>query len=272
VPTRILHVSDLHLGAHRGSGDASVRQALETLVERVSPELLVATGDLTHRGARAQYDSAAELLGSTGLPLLVVPGNHDAPHAFPRRFTHPWDEFEHHWTTTEPVCALPGVHAVGLNSVRLWRHQSGGLGEQQLAQARHRMQAAEPGALRLVAFHHHLVGAPWRTRKRPLIRRRHVLASLAESGAELIVGGHVHQAAISERSEFDRAGDGRAGPVISIVPGIGQPRPNRPREARGAAVYSCDERSITIETYTWRPDGWSRTAERVFPRSPRELV
>jgi hypothetical protein len=60
--------------------------------------------------------------------------------------------------------------------------------------------------------------------------------------------------------------------VISIVPGIGQPRPNRPREARGAAVYSCDERSITIETYTWRPDGWSRTAERTFPRSPRELV
>ena len=47
-----------------------------------------------------------------------------------------------------------------------------------------------------------LVGAPWRTRKKPVARRSHVLARLVDYGAELIVAGHVHQGAVCERREL----------------------------------------------------------------------
>ena len=74
--------------------------ALKALVERVEPTLVIASGDLTHRGRRSQHDEAAAFLRRLGTPLLVVPGNHDIPLTLPSRFTHPWREFERHWETT----------------------------------------------------------------------------------------------------------------------------------------------------------------------------
>ena len=103
----------------------------------------------------------------------------------------------------------------------------------QLERATSELRAAAPGALRVVVLHHQLIGAPWRTRKKPVARRNHVLAMLVDSGAELIVGGHIHQAAVCERHEFEViTGDAR-GVVVSIAPGLGQPRPQRRGEARG---------------------------------------
>ena len=68
-----------------------------------------------------------------------------------------------------------------------------------------------------------------------------MLATLVDSGAELILAGHIHQAAVSERREFEVThGDVRA-VVVSIAPGLGQPRPNRRGEARGLHVYEIDE-------------------------------
>jgi 3',5'-cyclic AMP phosphodiesterase CpdA len=98
-----------------------------------------------------------------------------------------------------------------------------------------------PGdAFKIVAFHHHLVGAPWRSRKKPVSDRNRVLATLVDSGAELILAGHIHQAAVSERREFEVThGDVRA-VVVSIAPGLGQPRPNRRGEARGLHVYDIE--------------------------------
>ena len=66
--------------------------------------------------------------------------------------------------------------SVGLNSVRPWRHQSGGVARRQLERARERLRERPAGALRVVVLHHQLIGAPWRTRKRPVARRNHVLA------------------------------------------------------------------------------------------------
>ena len=79
--------------------------------------------------------------------MLAVPGNHDVPHTFPARFTRPWDEFERRWQTTEPTHETDTMVAIGLNSVRPWRHQSGGLSSGQLAGAESRLRAAPPSKL-----------------------------------------------------------------------------------------------------------------------------
>ena len=113
--TRLLHVSDLHFG---GRDAPAIERALEALIERTSPELVVATGDLTHRGRPEQHAAAAAFLRSLGPPVLAIPGNHDIPYTFPGRFTRTFTEFERQWETTEPVYRSPTLHVVGLNSVR----------------------------------------------------------------------------------------------------------------------------------------------------------
>src|SRR5204863_532821 len=82
---------------------------------------------------------------------------------------------------------------IGLNSVRAWRHQSGGVRSGQLQRAAELLAGAPGGALRVVVLHHHLIGAPWRSRKKPVAGRSHVLAALVDAGAELILAGHIHQ-------------------------------------------------------------------------------
>jgi 3',5'-cyclic AMP phosphodiesterase CpdA len=267
---RILHVSDLHVGTRE---EPEVERALAVLIERAAPELIVASGDLTHRGRRDQHDRAAAFLRGFGLPLLAIPGNHDIPYTFPARFTRTFAEFERLWETTEPVYRSDRLLVVGLNSVRAWRQQSGRLRSSQLERAARELAAAPDGTFRIVTLHHHLIGAPWRSRKKPVARRNHVLAALVEAGAELILAGHIHQGAVSERREFEiSTPGGERGVTVSIAPGLGQPRPRRRGEARGLHVYDCGESALRIETYIWRDGDWGLTAVRRFARGREPLA
>jgi 3',5'-cyclic AMP phosphodiesterase CpdA len=263
VNARLLHVSDLHVGTHGAPEDDA---ALARLVDRLEPQLIVASGDLAHRGRREELERAARLLRSLGPPVLAVPGNHDLPY-LPSRFTSPWAEFERVWETTEPTASAPGLHVVGLNSARPFRHQGGALSRAQLDRAAEHLAAAEPGALRVVVLHHHLIGAPWRTaRKRPVSRRNHVLRTLVEAGADLVLAGHIHQAAASERHEFEVVGDEARTAVVAIAPGLGQPRPRRVGEARGLHLHEADADAIVVRTFRWSRGDWTLGAERRFLR------
>jgi 3',5'-cyclic AMP phosphodiesterase CpdA len=268
LPVRLLHISDLHAGSVE---ETAVERSLEPLVERVRPELVVASGDLAHRGRRREHERAAAFLRGLGRPLLVIPGNHDIPYTFPARFTRPWAEFERQWETVEPVFRADDLVVVGLNSVRPWRHQSGGIRSGQIARAKELLADAPHGALRVVALHHHLIGAPWRSRKKPVARRSEVLAGLVDAGAELILAGHIHQAAVSERHEFEVERNGLRGVTVSVAPGLGQPRPNRRGEARGLHVYEASADTLLVQTYVWRDDDWGLTAVRRFPRGRSPL-
>ena len=260
---RLLHVSDLHVGAEE---EPDAERALVRLVERLEPQLVVASGDLAHRGRGPQLERAAELLRSLGPPVLAVPGNHDLPHG-PARFVRPWTEFERVWETTEPTASLPVLHVVGLNSARPFRHQGGALSRAQLERASERLAEAEAGALRVAVLHHHLIGAPWRAaRKRPVSRRNRVLSTLVAAGAELILAGHIHQAAVSERREFEVVGDEARTAVVAIAPGLGQPRPRRLGEARGLHLHEADGDAIVVRTFLWSRGNWALTAERSFAR------
>jgi 3',5'-cyclic AMP phosphodiesterase CpdA len=266
--TRVLHLSDLHYGA--GDDDA-IERGTPVLIDRFEPELVIASGDLSHRGRQDQLARASIFLRSLGPPVLAIPGNHDIPYTFPARFTHAFREFERQWETTEPTFASPTLHVIGLNSVRPWRHQSGGIRDIQIARAQERLRAAQESAFRVAVLHHHLIGAPWRSRKRPVARRNHVLVELVRAGADLILAGHIHQAAVSERREFEISTGGERGVVVSIAPGLGQPRPKRQGEARGVHVYEIDDARLRVRTFTWRGADWGLTAERQFPRGREPL-
>jgi 3',5'-cyclic AMP phosphodiesterase CpdA len=263
VNARLLHVSDLHVGTHE---DGEIERALGRLVERLEPEIVVASGDLAHRGRRSQLERAATLLRSLGPPVLAVPGNHDLPYT-PTRLVRPWAEFERVWETTEPTASSPALHVVGLNSARPFRQQGGALSRAQLERAAERLAAAEAGALRVAVLHHHLIGAPWRAaRKRPVSHRNRVLRTLVDAGADLILAGHIHQAAVSERHDFEVVGDEARTAVVAIAPGLGQPRPHRLGEARGLHLHEADADAIVVRTFRWSRGDWTLGAERRFLR------
>jgi len=268
VLTRVLHLSDLHFGA---GDDEAIERGAPVLIDRFEPELVIASGDLSHRGREDQLANAGRFLGSLGRPVLAIPGNHDIPFSFPARFTRSFAAFERQWDTTEPTYSSPTLHVIGLNSVRPWRHQSGGIRSLQLARAEERLGDAQPGAFQIVVLHHHLVGAPWRSRKKPVARRNHVLAGLVAAGADLILAGHIHQAAVSERREFEISRGDETSVVVSIAPGLGQPRPKRQGEARGVHVYEIEEECLRVRTFVWRDTDWGLTAMREFPRGREPL-
>jgi 3',5'-cyclic AMP phosphodiesterase CpdA len=176
------------------------------------------------------------------------------------------------WPETEPVYRSERIVVCGLNSVRPWKQQGGALRPSQLEHVAKTLAEAPEGSLRMVALHHHLLGAPWRTAKRTIANRSSVLGALVDAGAELIVSGHVHQSAISERREFEVAEGEVRGTTVVTAPGLGQPRPKRRGEARGLHFFEADEASLTAFTYSWTGSDWCRIAERRFPRGIRSLA
>src|SRR5262249_56449379 len=108
----------------------------------VGPEVGTGRGDLSHRGRQDRLARAAPFLRGLGPPVLAIPGNHDIPYTFPARFTRAFREFERQWETTEPTFSSATLHVIGLNSVRPWRHQSGGIRDAQIKRAQERLRAA----------------------------------------------------------------------------------------------------------------------------------
>jgi 3',5'-cyclic AMP phosphodiesterase CpdA len=274
---RVLQVSDLHTGTLE---EPEVEDDLRRLVAKADPELVVASGDLTHRNKPEQHARAAHFLRSLDRPLLVIPGNHDIPLWPPRRFTATFDAFLREWPETEPVYRSERIVACGLNSVRPWKQQGGALRGDQIARVAEIFASAPPGALRIAALHHHLMGAPWRTAKRTIANRSTVLGGLVDAGAELIVSGHVHQSTVGERREFEvlTSSSRPHATTVATAPGLGQPRPKRRGEARGLHLYEAEERSLRLATYAWAPGvgtgggRWIQIADRRFPRGPKPLA
>jgi 3',5'-cyclic AMP phosphodiesterase CpdA len=229
---------------------------------------VIATGDLAHRGRAEQLEEAHALLAGLGPPFLAVPGNHDIPYSFPARFTQPWRRFEAVFGSVDPVYRSERLVVCGLDSVRPWRQQGGKLSSSRLAGVRAVLESASPEALRVVALHHHLAGSPWRaSRKLPLRHRDRVLSAFAAAGAELVVGGHIHQASAAEMHEFSVLdGEPRRSVVLATAPGLGRPRPHRSGEAQGALVYEWDAEHLAVLTYVWEQGRFAAAARREFPR------
>lgn len=92
---KIAHISDLHFGAN----DAAVVEGLVADIQRLSPDLVAVSGDLTQRASSAEFRAARAFLRRLPRPVLVTPGNHDVPlwDVF-RRFASPLARFQKYVT------------------------------------------------------------------------------------------------------------------------------------------------------------------------------
>jgi 3',5'-cyclic AMP phosphodiesterase CpdA len=267
---RALHLSDLHRGANESP---ETDGALAELVAELEPVVVIVTGDLANRGRADELRRARALLDALGAPWLAVPGNHDLPYTLPARVTAPGHVFEREIGPREPLFSSPDIVVQGLNSTRPWRHQGGRLPAGAVERAAAAFAAAPRGALRVVALHHHLAGSPWRAlRKVPLKHRDAVLDGLSAAGADVVLGGHIHQSTTVRLTDIQAAEGGPGeGLLLATAPGFGRPRPHRKGEAHGVHVLEWDAEHVTTITLSWvvspvEGGRFSEAGRRAFPR------
>ena len=189
--TVLLHVSDLHFGTEV----PAIVEALGRLHADIEPDLVVATGDLTQRATRRQFDQArAFLVSLSPRALLVLAGNHDVPlYNLALRALDPFRRWrEAFGPDMEPVHDGPGLLVIGVNTVRPRRHKDGSVSPLQIARVCRRLGAARPDQLRIIATHQ--PAAVIRPRDEPdrLAHADEALRAWIAAGADLVLGGHIH--------------------------------------------------------------------------------
>ena len=91
----IAHITDIHVRAwgQQSHGYLPAHLVLLKTIEHLNamrprPDLVVITGDLTHSGREAEYETLRTLLNRLEVPLAVIPGNHDSREMFLRTMAH----------------------------------------------------------------------------------------------------------------------------------------------------------------------------------------
>ena len=111
---RLIHTADLHFGEHH----AGLAARLADAVERLRPQLVVVSGDLTRRARSHEFRAARRFLDGLAAPTLVVPGNHDIPLLSLRRAYAPYRKYRRHLHgDLEPEMAFDNARVRGLNHV-----------------------------------------------------------------------------------------------------------------------------------------------------------
>lgn len=238
---RLAHLSDPHLppppGALGASDFASKRllsaiawrrkgrehqpwvlDALTADIATYAPDHIALTGDLTNFSTQAEFDAARAWLKTLGRAsdITLSPGNHDALVArnAPDSFA-PWRE----WLEDPGAPAFPAVRRRGpVALVNLcsatptapWL-ATGRLGAEQLARLETILgQLRQEGLVRVITIHH--PPAPGIVSKRKSLEDAPALRALLRAqGAELILHGHAHEAAVSTLP-----GPGGAIPVLGV--------------------------------------------------------
>lgn len=217
-------------------------------------ERLVVTGDLTNLALESEFEHVRLQLRAAGLPVTVIPGNHDAytrGSARSRRFEHYLAEFmagEREPGSDYPfVQRLGDVALVGLSSAipSMPLYAVGRVGDDQLARlARVLADLGAEGVARVVLIHHPVV--------RGVAKPRHDLLDLdafgrviAEHGAELILHGHEHR-----RLEGQLPGPGGL-PVPVHGVGSGTYLSQKPGRHGAYSLYTVRPGCVTRVYHRW---------------------
>jgi len=92
APFQLVQLSDPHLGAEWGGGDPAAALAAAVaavLALRPRPDAVLVSGDLADHAADAEYEQVRAMLAPLGVPVHVLPGNHDDRAALRRHFGAP---------------------------------------------------------------------------------------------------------------------------------------------------------------------------------------
>jgi 3',5'-cyclic AMP phosphodiesterase CpdA len=219
---RLIHLSDLHFGAH----DPPLVEAVEQRAHDIKPDLVVISGDFTQRARTEQFQEACEFLErlrDAGHEVLAVPGNHDVPlYDVLRRFLSPLTRYTRFVDDTLcPLHEIPGATVLGINTARSLTFSDGRISHEQMDFIRDTFERADPKSMRILVTHHPLFALPvGENVARAVGRSELALDAIGDAGVDMLLAGHNHQASIhSARDLVTRAGGAlviQAGTATSV--------------------------------------------------------
>jgi len=206
---RLVHLSDLHFGAH----DDRIVAAVEERIAELKPDLIVISGDFTQRARTDQFKEACrflERLRDSGNEVLGVPGNHDVPlYDVLRRFLSPLTRYRRFIDETLcPFVELPGMAVLGINTARSLTFKDGRVSESQVEFIRETFARTDPEVMRVLVTHHPLFAIPvGEGVERAVGRQELALDAIEDAGVDIVLAGHAHHASSHHASDLmTRAG------------------------------------------------------------------
>ncbi len=210
---KIIHLSDLHFGAH----DPTIVTAVEQRLDHEQAELVVISGDFTQRAHTDQFKQAAEFIErvrAAGHEVLAVPGNHDVPlYDVLRRFLSPLTRYKKFIDDTLcPFLQIDGAAVLGINTARSLTFKNGHVSHEQMDYIREVFDETDVHQPRILVTHHPLFALPIGDGPElgHLIEDQDdALTAIAEAGVDLLLAGHNHRASVNDASALAK-GAGRA--------------------------------------------------------------
>jgi 3',5'-cyclic AMP phosphodiesterase CpdA len=190
----MFQITDTHWG-YKGPANPKPEAAFERAVTEIArwptrPELVVHTGDVTHRTTdagerKARLEAAKVLLAKLGTELLVIPGEHDAD-------ADRGAAFQAVFGVTHQARELRGVHLIALDNVS---DPKGAIGDEQLAWLEAEVGKVPQDKPLLVFTHRPLfaLAQPWDWFTQDGDK---ALAILDRHPGTAVFYGHIHQALI----------------------------------------------------------------------------
>ena len=252
---RLIHLSDLHFGAH----DDRLVEAVERRVDEDKPDLVVISGDFTQRARTDQFQDACRFLDrlrESGHEVIGVPGNHDVPlYDVLRRFLSPLTRYRRYIDDTLcPFHEIEGATVLGINTARSFTFKDGAVSEEQMEFIRQTFERTDPKVMRVLVTHHPLFAMQVGDELTPAVKRSELaLDAIGDAGVDLLLAGHNHHASAHDARDLVT----RAGPALVIQAGTATS--TRVREQ----PQSFNRIDIDGEVVTLTVLGWNGSAFEV---------
>lgn len=193
MTTRLLHISDIHFGVE----DPAAIAVVEKTIAEEAPDALVCTGDLTQRAKHSEYAAARKWFSSTGLPVMLDPGNHDMPYYnLWERFTDPYRRYLALKRAVASELVSNDVVLVPLKTtVRAQRRfpwSDGVVMRRALEETLARLAKLKGDPRTIIVTAHHPLLGPEGAAKNPTIGGDRAFEAIAAAGAHAVISGHVH--------------------------------------------------------------------------------
>jgi 3',5'-cyclic AMP phosphodiesterase CpdA len=264
---RLIHLSDLHFGAH----DEDLVEAVERKADELKPDLIVISGDFTQRARTEQFKEACrflEQLRDAGHEVLGVPGNHDVPlYDVLRRFLSPLTRYRRFIDETLcPFVEVDGLAVLGINTARSFTFKDGRISKDQIEFIRETFARTDPDVTRVLVTHHPLFAVPVGEQlERAVGRHELALDSIEEAGVDLLLAGHAHHASVLSAADLVT----RAGGALVIQAGTATSTRVRD-QSQSFNVIDVENGSVTLTVECWCETGFKpKDAEKFEYREGR---
>ena len=262
---RLIHLSDLHFGAH----DPVLVEAVERRLDEEAPDLVDVSGDFTQRARTEQFEQAGAFLRrvrDAGHEVLAVPGNHDVPlYDVVRRFLSPLTRYKRYIDDSLcPFIEIDGAAVLGINTARSLTFKNGHVSEEQMELIRDTFSKTSINQPRILVTHHPLFALPVGDGpKLGELMDDHQLAldAIADAGVDLLLAGHNHRASANDAGSLVKG----AGKALVIQAGTATSTRTRD-ELQSFNRIEMDGTGVRITIQRWDGAGFVSGDSQFFER------